>query len=126
MNSVSYRAALVEVCPDAAYLNCQCKEPRLMFAFNLALCGNRRHLFLNIHEVDSNIRQPRSYFTFIRFRRPWSLPSFLADRAEKTPSLPHTSQFQLDLRSADRAILLAKNLPNFSQQILFFSDIKLQ
>jgi hypothetical protein len=97
-----------------------------MFTFNPALYGNRRYLFLNIHEVDSNICQPRSYFTFVHFRRPWSLPSFLADLAEKAPALPHTSQFQLDLRSANRAILLAKNLPIFSQQILFFPDIKLQ
>jgi hypothetical protein len=97
-----------------------------MFAFNPALYGNRRHLFLNIHEADGNVCQPRSYFTFIRFRRPWSLTSFLANRAEKAPSLSHTSQFQLDLRSADRAILLAKNPPIFSQQILFFPDIKLE
>jgi hypothetical protein len=46
MNSVSYRAALVEVCPDAAFLNRQCIEPRLMFAFNPALYGNHRYLFV--------------------------------------------------------------------------------
>jgi hypothetical protein len=83
-----------------------------MFVFNPALCGNHRYLFLNIHEVDSNICQPRSNVTFVRFRRPWSLPSFLADRAEKAPSLPRTSQFQLDLRSADRAILLRNEALN--------------